>query len=144
VNGETPKIDLRTLGEPTRFITGAGVLDIVGRRDRTLLVVLTNLIPFQDREALRDVLSTLKVPCIMVPEEFVRDLTLLTRGELSQVRDAADAIIEGTAPRPLTPDKTKEAARRVYEGLKDRPELKDAIFQLLLEDTERDARNGSV
>ena len=138
MSDDTPKIDLRVLGEQARLVNGAGVLDIVGRRDRTLLVVLTDLIPFQDVEALKDMLSTMKVPAIIVPEEFVRDLSLLSRGELKQIRDTVDSLIEDKAPMPLVPEKAKEAATRVYEGLKDRPELKEAVFQLLMEDTRRD------
>jgi len=141
VSDDNPKIDLRTLGDPARLINGAGVLDIVGRRDRVMLIVLTNLMPFQDREALRDILSTLKVPALMMPEEFVRDVHLLTREELTQIRDAVDALLQDQAPRPLTPDRAKEAAVRIYEGLKDRPELRDAVFQLLLEDVERRSRD---
>ena len=136
---EPTKIDLRTLGEPAKLIRGAGVIDIVGRRDRALLIVFTKLISFQDREALRDILSTLDVPALMVPEEFVQDLHLLTRMELEQIRDAADALGKDIAPKPLTPDMTQVAALRVYEGLKQRPDLSDAVFQLLA-----DARkNGS-
>jgi len=138
VSDATPKIDLRVLGEHARLVNGAGVLDIVGRRDRTLLIVFTNIIPFQDREALRDVLSTLEVPAILVPEEFVQDLSLLSRDELKQIRDAVDALVEDKTPRPLVPERAKAAAERVFEGLKDRPELKEAVFQLLMEDTRRD------
>jgi hypothetical protein len=138
VSDDTPKIDLRVLGEPARLINGAGVLDIVGRRDRTLLVVFTKLLPFQDREALKDMLSTLRVPSIIVPEEFVQDLTLLSRDELKQIRDAVDALIEDQAPMPLTPEKAKDAAARVYEGLKQRPELREAVLALFRKDAEED------
>jgi len=138
VSDDNPRIDLRKLGEPAHLINGAGVLDIIGRRDRTMLIVLTNLMPFQDREALQNVLSTLNVPAIMVPEDFVQDLHLLTREELTQIRDAVDAFIQDKAPKPLTPEREKEAAVRVYEGLRERPELRDAVLQLLLEDARED------
>lgn len=144
MSDDTPKIDLRVLGEPARLVNGAGVLDIVGRRDRTLLIVFTKLAPFQDIEALKDMLSTMEVPAIIVPEEFVQDLALLTRGELEQIRDAVDALIKDKAPIPLVPEKARAAALRVYEGLKDRPELREAVLQLLLQDTERRSRDGRL
>jgi hypothetical protein len=144
VTDEPAKIDLRTLGEPARLVNGAGAVDIIGRRDRILLVVLTKLAPFHDIEALRDNLSALKVPCLIVPEEFVQDIHLLTREELNQVKEAAVSLLNDTVPTPLTPERAKEAARRVYEGLRQRPELKEAVLQLLLEDAERRSRDGHL